>query len=77
MLRTRNRKALSSLCPHSKPARNPSIVVLGFEERKHFPPPGWELSRPVRQYLPAGCQPPLSQVHGACSVRTSGVCKGH
>ena len=42
MLRTRNRKALSSLCPHSKPARTPSIVVLVLKSQT-FPPRGWEL----------------------------------
>ena len=40
---TRNRKALSSLCRSSKPARNPSIVVWVLKSQT-FPPHGWELN---------------------------------
>jgi hypothetical protein len=41
-----------------------------------FPPQGWEL-RLLSPMSAGRMQPPLSQVHGAYSVRNSRVRKGH
>ena len=49
MLRTGNRKPLSSLCPHSTPARNPSIVV-------------WVLKRPDISAAGLGIASPAGNV---------------
>ena len=75
MLRTGNQKALSSLCPHSRPAGNPSIVVWVLKARPFRHRFGNCIS--YRAMSAGRMKPPLSQIHGACSVRTSRVRKGH
>ena len=62
--------------PTLEAGEKPVNSRVGFEE-PDISAAGMGIESPARQCLPAGCNRRSHRCHGACSVRTSRVRKGH